>query len=80
MHFRSDGYSGNTSITASTTKAMLLNKVVVGKGAKLTALNTSLTQPPSGYDSVLGGSGIDDELIVYTEDAIRPSFLVIYQD
>ena len=31
---------------------MLLNKVVVGKGYKMTADNTTLTEPPTGYDSV----------------------------
>ena len=31
---------------------MLLNKVVVGKGYKMTVNNTSLTGPPAGYDSV----------------------------
>jgi hypothetical protein len=31
---------------------MLLNKVVVGKGYKMTQDNTSLTAPPSGHDSV----------------------------
>jgi phage gp45-like len=58
-----------------------LNKVVVGRGHKLTQDDTSLTAPPTGYDSVLaeiGGSLNHDELVVYTNDAIRPSFLVIY--
>jgi hypothetical protein len=31
---------------------MLLNKVVVGKGYKMTQDNPSLTAPPTGYDSV----------------------------
>ena len=31
---------------------MLLNKVVVGKGYKLMAANTTLTEPPAGHDSV----------------------------
>jgi len=31
---------------------MLLNKVVVGKGYKMTIDNTTLTEPPAGYDSV----------------------------
>ncbi|KAF9643753.1 hypothetical protein BDM02DRAFT_1355394 [Thelephora ganbajun] len=48
---KSNDYSYNEGIT-SDWKALLLNKVVVGKGIKLTQDNTNLTQPPSGYDSV----------------------------
>ena len=48
---RSNDYSRNVGITSSW-KALLLNKVVVGKGMKLTQDDTTLTQPPSGYDSV----------------------------
>ncbi|KAF9533936.1 hypothetical protein CPB83DRAFT_416293 [Crepidotus variabilis] len=63
-------------------KAMLLNLVVVGNGCKLTTDDTTLTAPPSGYDSVLAevGSALNyDELVVYTNDAIRPSYLVMYE-
>jgi len=48
---RSNDYSYNDSITSGW-KALLLNKVVVGKGMKLTKDDTTLTQPPPGYDSV----------------------------
>ena len=47
---RSDRYSRNDC--TSNWKAMLLNKVVVGKGYKMTVDNTTLTKPPAGYDSV----------------------------
>ena len=76
---------------------MLLNKVVVGRGYKMTVDNTTLTGPPAGYDSVsvvrwssggalmriqvLGEVGARlnyDELAVYNNDAIRPSYLVMY--
>ncbi|OAX41486.1 ADP-ribosylation [Rhizopogon vinicolor AM-OR11-026] len=78
---KSNDYSSN--VNPSGLKAMLLNKVVVGKGYKMTQDNTSLTAPPSGYDSVLaevvnGGSLNYDELVCYTNDAIRPSYLVMY--
>ncbi|TDL25748.1 ADP-ribosylation [Rickenella mellea] len=76
---KSDDYSQN--MTQSTLKAILLNKVVVGKGSKMMQDNTTLTAPPAGYDSVLaekGGTLNHDELVVYTNDAIRPSFLVMY--
>jgi len=61
---------------------MLLNKVVVGKGYKILHDNPSMSAPPVGYDSVLaevGGSLNYDELIVYTNDAVRPSYLVMYE-
>ncbi|KAH9932383.1 uncharacterized protein B0H18DRAFT_55450 [Fomitopsis serialis] len=62
-------------------KAMLLTDVVMGKTIKLTTGDPSLTEPPHGYDSVVGEPGGDlnyDEAIVYRDDAIRPLFLVIY--
>lgn len=48
--FRSNDYSHNDC--QSDLKAMLLNKVIVGKGCKMTQDNTTLTAPPAGYDSV----------------------------
>ncbi|KAJ8516790.1 hypothetical protein ONZ45_g5937 [Pleurotus djamor] len=77
---KSNDYSTNDC--KSNLKSMLLNKVVVGKGCKMTHDNTSLQAPPAGFDSVLaekGGSLNYDELVVYTNDAIRPSFLVMYE-
>ncbi|KAJ7757697.1 hypothetical protein DFH07DRAFT_1060525 [Mycena maculata] len=77
---KANDYSHNDC--TSSLKAILLNKVIVGRGCKLTQDNVSLTAPPAGYDSVLaekGGSLNYDELVVYTNDAIRPSFLVMYE-
>ena len=51
LAFRSNDYSKNLGIS-SEWKALLLNKVVVGNGKKLTQDDTSLTEPPPGYDSV----------------------------
>jgi len=73
-----DYYSGG----ASPNKAMLLNDVVMGKSIKLTQTNTTLTEPPMGYDAVIGEPGGDlnyDECIVYNNDAIRASFLIVYR-
>jgi len=73
-----DYYSGS----ASANRAMLLNDVVMGNTIKLTTSNASLTKPPAGYDSVIGEPGGDlnyDESIVYSNDAIRASFLIIYK-
>jgi len=76
---KSNVYSRNGCV--SSWKAMLLNKVVVGRGYKVTTNKTSLTEPPAGYDSVLGevGGRLNyDELVVYNNDAVRPSYLVMY--
>ncbi|CCL98307.1 uncharacterized protein FIBRA_00301 [Fibroporia radiculosa] len=70
-------------IGGSPYRAMLLNDVVVGNGKKMFNDDLSLTQPPSGFDSVLGepggGSLNYDETVVYRNDAIRPMFLIIYR-
>jgi len=71
------------SLSSMTTRAMLLNYVVMGKAIKMTANQPNLKEPPTGYDSVVGEPGGDlnyDESIVYDNDAIRPIFLVIYKD
>jgi len=68
--------------SASPNKAMLLNDVVMGRVTKLTRTDTTLTQPPYGFDAVIGEPGGDlnyDECVVYNNDAIRPSFLIIYR-
>ncbi|KZT07038.1 uncharacterized protein LAESUDRAFT_129659 [Laetiporus sulphureus 93-53] len=75
----SNDYARNVN-SNSPLKAILLNKVVVGKGYKTTVDVPSLTAPPAGFDSVLGEKGAavsHDELIVFTNDALRPSYLVI---
>ncbi|KAI4518447.1 ADP-ribosylation [Schizophyllum commune Loenen D] len=77
---KSDDYSLSTD-RWSTTKAMILAKVVVGRGYRTRYDNTSLAAPPVGYDSVLGEVGAQlnyDEVVVYSNDAIRPAYLVLY--
>ncbi|KAF7969835.1 hypothetical protein HWV62_25896 [Athelia sp. TMB] len=79
---KSDDYASNSGKTSSPNKAILLNKVVVGKGYKVTENATTMTAPPPGYDSVLaekGGKLNHDELVIYDNDAIRPSFIVLYE-
>lgn len=80
---KSHDYSRNVDIT-SEWNALLLNKVVVGNGKKLTRGDKSLTAAPAGYDSVLaeavpGGALNYDELVVYQNDAVRPSYLIMYK-
>ncbi|KAI5885946.1 ADP-ribosylation [Schizophyllum commune H4-8] len=93
---KADDYSCNLE-RGSTTKVMILAKVVVGRGYKMHYNNSSLTAPPVGYDSVcvrslplytsyisgqvLGETGAQlnyDEVVVYSNDAIRPAYLVLY--
>ena len=50
MVSRANDYSSTDS--SSPLKAILLNKVVVGKGYKILHDNPAMTAPPSGYDSV----------------------------
>jgi len=78
---KSNDYSKN--LASSPRKAALLAYVVVGKAKKFTTDQPTLTQPPAGFDSVIGeasptGSLNCDELIVYTNDAVRPAYLVMY--
>jgi hypothetical protein len=51
LTFRANEYSKNDG-NDSGWKAMLLTKVVIGNGKKLVHDDTSLTQPPEGFDSV----------------------------
>ncbi|KAG8791803.1 hypothetical protein FRB91_003620 [Serendipita sp. 411] len=69
--------------TLSPYKAMLMTKVVAGRGYKMTQDDTTRIAPPVGYHSVLGGPYIGglhgyDELVVYDSDAIRPAYLIVY--
>mmetsp|Transcript_14240 Transcript_14240/g.19845 ORF Transcript_14240/g.19845 Transcript_14240/m.19845 type:complete len:409 (-) Transcript_14240:21-1247(-) len=80
---KSDDYNNGTSTgLGSGTKAMFVCRVVVGKGKKLTQSDSTLNAAPTGYDSVLGETGGElnyDEVVVYDEDAVVPSYLIIYQ-
>ncbi|KAG9291256.1 hypothetical protein G9A89_021758 [Geosiphon pyriformis] len=65
-------------------KAMLLNRVIVGKGFPQTTDDTHLIRPPNGYDSILGepsdtGNLNYDEIVVYNEAACLPQYLIIYR-
>ncbi|EPS93941.1 hypothetical protein FOMPIDRAFT_93895 [Fomitopsis schrenkii] len=73
-------------------KAMLLSEVILGRVSRMTRGDSTLTEPPTGYDSVVGEPGgyhpaagepegelNYDEVIVYKNEAIRPLFLVIYK-
>ncbi|KAJ6451450.1 ADP-ribosylation [Mycena sanguinolenta] len=73
------GYSQNSR--ASKYKAMLLNNVVVGRAYETNKAMVGSTAPPKGFDSVCGlpGSALKyDETCVYDDDAIRPTYLILY--
>jgi len=76
---RSDDYSKNSAPH----KALILSKVVAGKGYEVTTNMQNLRAPPQGYDSVIGEPSRDgtlnyDELVVFNDAAILPAYLVIY--
>ncbi|KAG8985835.1 hypothetical protein FRB90_004419 [Tulasnella sp. 427] len=78
---KSDTYTRGAA-PGSPYKAMFLNRVAVGKGKILTSADSSLRASPAGFDSVIAnpGSGLNyDELIVYDNDAIRTSWLLLYE-
>ncbi|KAJ2935865.1 hypothetical protein H1R20_g1225, partial [Candolleomyces eurysporus] len=57
--------------------AMLLNKVVLGKSVQV---SSGLSSCPAGYDSVVYDSqGASNETIVYSNDALRPVFMIMFQ-
>ncbi|CAJ0885675.1 15167_t:CDS:2 [Entrophospora sp. SA101] len=65
-------------------KVMILNKVVVGQGYQLTKNSMNLTEPPAGFDSILGepsdtGNLNYDEIVVYREESSIPQYLIVYK-
>ncbi|KIO17709.1 hypothetical protein M407DRAFT_84709, partial [Tulasnella calospora MUT 4182] len=56
---------------------ILLVNVIAGQGLKYTLAGPGFTSPPPGYHSVLTDWPL--QLAVYNDDAIRPSWLVVYQ-
>jgi len=77
---KSDHYAKNK--VASLWKAMLLNNVLAGTEYATLYSAPHFKGPPQGYDSVYGEPGKDlnyDELVVYTDHAIRPAYLVMYE-
>jgi len=59
--------------------AMILTKVVLGKVYKVGTVWNRVSSCPSGYNSVVyDENGTSNETIIYTDDAIRPVFLIIF--
>lgn len=62
-------------------KAMLLNKVVVGNCFIVDVAGGTLAGLPAGYNSARLPQAVTvDDIAVYCNDAIRPSFLVLYDE
>jgi len=79
---KSNDYNGGTNTgLGGNYKAMFVCKVICGKVKKLYEDETSLTQAPNGFDSVVGEVGQDlnyDEVVIYKEEGCIPSYLIIY--
>lgn len=65
-------------------RALLLCDVAQGRMYMATSDMTSLTSPPSGYDSVSASptrhSGMNfPEVAVYHEEAVMPRYIIVYQ-
>ncbi|KJA16181.1 hypothetical protein HYPSUDRAFT_193448 [Hypholoma sublateritium FD-334 SS-4] len=79
---KADDYTLNGD-ESSSLRVLLVNRVVVGNPHKRQHNATELTEPPSGYHSVIGKPGGDlnyEETVIYNNDAIRPAFLIVYGD
>ncbi|KAG8915086.1 hypothetical protein FRC00_008076 [Tulasnella sp. 408] len=64
-------------------KVVLVAKVALGRESVHYQTTQELTEPPYGYDSVLGEVGIDlnyDEQVLYKDEAIRPAYVVVYEE
>jgi len=73
---KAEVYSGKFQ---GSTGAMLLNKVVLGKPYKATRFK-EVTSLPSGHDSLIfdNEGGKKNETIVYSNNAIRPVFFLVF--
>ncbi|KAF7378241.1 PARP catalytic domain-containing protein [Mycena sanguinolenta] len=60
---------------------VLVNQVVVGNPLVQLRNARGITEPPSGYNSIVGVPGADlnyGETVVYDDNAIRPVYLIAY--
>ncbi|KAF7374358.1 PARP catalytic domain-containing protein [Mycena sanguinolenta] len=73
-----DYFSG---VPDSPFRAVLVNRVVVGNPLTRQYNAEEITELPFGYHSVVGVPGADlnyGETVVYSNDAIRPAYLIVY--
>ncbi|KAK7682517.1 hypothetical protein QCA50_014317 [Cerrena zonata] len=77
---KADDYVKNIARSAKH-HVLLLNRVAPGKTFASQQNAQHLSAPPPGYHSVLGVPGADlnyEETVVYSNDAIRPGYLIVY--
>ncbi|KAG8988697.1 hypothetical protein FRB90_002601, partial [Tulasnella sp. 427] len=77
---RADDYTNNHVYWDS--KVVIVARVALGKGSVHYRDTVHLTEPPYGYDSVLGEVGLSlnhDEQVLYKNEAVRPAYIVIYE-
>jgi len=80
LFIEADDYAVNVD-QRSNLKVLVVNRVIVGKPYRIRENATNLTEPPCGHHSVIGEPGIDlnyEETVVYTNDAIRPAYVIVY--
>ncbi|KAG8924075.1 hypothetical protein FRC01_011967, partial [Tulasnella sp. 417] len=77
---KADDYTDN--LTYSQNRVLIVAKALLGRAAVIHRTTQTLMDPPAGFDSVLGGVGVDlnyDEQVLYRDDAIRPAYLIVYE-
>ncbi|TFK40514.1 hypothetical protein BDQ12DRAFT_455997 [Crucibulum laeve] len=81
---KADAYARNLNDRSGKRHLVLLSKVLVGTPKRVYVKNKSLTQPPSGTDSIkamtkdIGGVVKYSERVVYRDDAVLPWLVIIY--
>ncbi|KAL1724555.1 hypothetical protein EV715DRAFT_189205, partial [Schizophyllum commune] len=78
--YTADEFSSNR-VQNSTAKAMILADVIVGKPKIVHVDRPFKKTAPQGYDSVMAKKSFflaHDDIMVYTNDAVRPAYLVMY--
>ncbi|KAG9044297.1 hypothetical protein FS837_008389 [Tulasnella sp. UAMH 9824] len=63
-------------------RVIIVARVALGKSSIQYQTTQHLTEPPIGYDSVLGEVGIHlnyNEQVLYKDEAIRPAYIVVYE-
>jgi len=83
IYFAPDSCKSNdyTSQNPNGEQALILSKVAVGK-CYTVYKDQHFTAPPAGYNSILGevGQGLNyPELVLFTEEAVCPSYVVFYR-
>ncbi|KIO27723.1 hypothetical protein M407DRAFT_72785 [Tulasnella calospora MUT 4182] len=63
-------------------RIIIVARVALGKSSIHYRTTEYLTEPPIGYDSILGEVGINlnyNEQVLFKDEAIRPAYIVVYE-